>query len=66
MSKDKVATNSRYSLEAKKHLVGLGYDPELIRLFGLWMRWPRNEVREKRFYEYLNNPPYKPEQLSLF
>lgn len=57
-----VRRHYRRAQKEKARLAGLGYDPELIRLYCLWMRQPGSEVREKRFHEHLR----KPRQLSLF
>ncbi len=57
-----VRRHYRRAQKEKARLVGLGFDQELIRLYCLWMRRPKNEQREKRFYEALE----RPEQLSLF
>lgn len=52
----------RKAAKEKGRLAALGYDPELIRLYRLWMRRPDCERRQNRFYEHLE----RPEQLTLF
>jgi hypothetical protein len=46
----------------KGHLVALGWSEEVIRLYGLWLKNPSLQRREKRFHEAFN----KSLQLPLF
>ena len=52
----------RRAAKEKGRLAALGWDREIIRLYGLWLRRPGREVRYERF----KNEFQRPEQMTLF
>ena len=52
----------RRAAKEKARLAGLGYERELIRLYGLYLKNPRREQRLERVEEWFE----RPEQLRLF
>lgn len=52
----------RKAAKEKARLAGLGWDQELIRLYGLYLTNPRREKRLQRVEEWFE----RPEQLRLF
>lgn len=56
----------RMAAKEKGHLVALGYAPEAVRLYALYMRNPSLERRYKRFLEEFQKPPEPIIQLTLF
>ena len=52
----------RRAAKEKARLAGLGWDQELIRLYGLYLRNPMREKRLQRVEEWFE----RPEQLRLF
>lgn len=56
----------RRAAKEKGRLAALGYDPEVIRLYGLALRDLRREDRMQRFYKSFDEALKAPEQLCLF
>ena len=56
----------RVAAKEKARLRGLGYHPEVVRLYGLWLRCPDNEARRQRFEKTFHESGGWPVQLELF
>lgn len=56
----------RAAAKEKGRLAALGVDPDVVRLYGLYLRNPRLEYRFDRFAEAFAKTPKCPVQLSLF
>lgn len=56
----------RHAAKEKARLAGLGYSPEVLRLYGLLLRNPSLERRRNRFEEAFDEWRYGPRQLTLF
>jgi hypothetical protein len=64
LSKDR-RRHYRRAQKEKARLAGLGYQREVIRLYCLSMKNPKNEARRKRFEEYFVESLYHPRQLQV-
>ena len=56
----------RHAAKEKAQLVGLGYCSEVVRLYALYLRDPRREIRYKRFLQAFEESKHWPRQLTLF
>jgi len=56
----------RKAAKEKGQLVALGYSLEVVRLYALWLRDPRREIRYERFLQAFDEHLNGPRQLRLF